>query len=364
MATLYMSPITMIIQYLTDIGIVAAGGQINTFVAGSSLTRADTYTDSTGLTKNPNPLTLNSAGRNAASNGAPSAYWTQAGVVLRLIAYDAAGNRLVDIDQIQSINDLTNSASSIQTLLASPASSNQAGIGPVAGADLVANAVKSYDVFASVRSANVPNLAAGQTLVIEVQGGLLVQDGLGGKFAWIASLTATDDGYNILKPNGLTTLQQGRYARLWDRGVALTTTKTSAQQVVNSTTLTADTQLFQTLTPGTWEIKARLQLIGSGGTGQGYQVSLGFSGTVLAGTNNAGVANVSSNGTPSQQLWRLGGSIVAAAVASANGDYVDIDQVVVVSGLGSLGVQFCQNASSSNATIMQQGSSLLCTRIA
>lgn len=94
---------------------------------------------------------------------------------------------------------------SISTNLANPATGF--------GADLVANAVRSYDVVTSVRAANVPSLAAGQTLIIMLEGGASVGDGQGGAFYWSASSTAADDGgVTTIKPTGAGA--SGRYLRL------------------------------------------------------------------------------------------------------------------------------------------------------
>jgi hypothetical protein len=82
----------------------------------------------------------------------------------------------------------------------------------VAGADLIANAVKSYDVFADVRAANAPVMASGQTLVILVQGGVSVGDELGGLFYWSPTSTTADDNSTVLEPSS--TSGPGRYLRL------------------------------------------------------------------------------------------------------------------------------------------------------
>lgn len=200
---LYLSPITMIIQYLTNIGVLAAGGIVNTYVAGTVNTPQVTYTDNTGLVANANPMTLSSAARPAGQSGAPVAFWTLSGVILKLVVYDAQANLLCQIDNISSINDPAGS-NSLQTNLANPATGF--------GADLVANAVKSYALFANLRAANTPVLASGQTLIVELQGGAAVGDGLGGVFYWNSTATGTDNGATIINPTG--NAGNGRYLRL------------------------------------------------------------------------------------------------------------------------------------------------------
>lgn len=211
--TVYFHPISLIVQYLTNLGLLAQGGQVFTYLGGSVNTPQTTYTDSTGLVPNANPLTLSAAARPVANSGAPVSFWTLGGVLVKLVVVDAQGNLLVALDNIPAINDLTNSTVALQSLLANPASSNTAGSGPVAGVDLVANAMKSYDVFADVRAANVPTLVTGQTLTISTQGAAAVNDGLGGGFYWSASSSAADNGTTVLKPN--TSSGNGRWLRLY-----------------------------------------------------------------------------------------------------------------------------------------------------
>lgn len=208
---LYLSPIALILQQVfTNTGIMAQGGQATIFEAGTT-TLAETFTDSTGIVANPNPITLNSAGRIASNSGAPVAVWAPSGTVLTVAVVDNQGNQLIYLPFIPGINDPAGT-SSLQALLASPASSNASSVGPVAGADLVANAVKSYDVFADVRAANAPVLAAGQTLVCIVEGALTVGDSAGGLFYWSASSTAADDGETVLQPGAATAA--GRWLRI------------------------------------------------------------------------------------------------------------------------------------------------------
>lgn len=209
-SVLYLSPLTFIVQYFTNLGIIAAGASITTQVAGSVSILQTTYTDSSGLVANPNPLTLNSAGRAAGSGGQLVAFWQPAGVSIDAYFTDVQGDTW-SIKNIPGLNDPSGTAA-LQTLLASPASSNVAGAGPVAGADLVANAVKSYDVFADLRAANTPTLVSGQTLIVMVEGALSIGDGLGGIFWWNSTSAAADDGATVIKPT--TTIGNGRYLRL------------------------------------------------------------------------------------------------------------------------------------------------------
>lgn len=361
--TFYMSGISLILQYLNALGVLQAdsGGLLFTNVGGSVGTPVTTYTDSTGTVPNPNPMSLSSTGQPVSSSGAPVAFWVPGGTVVQLIVQTSTGQQLFFLDNIPSLNDLTNSTTALQTLLANPASSNVAGVGPVAGVDLVANAVKSYDVFADVRAANVPTLAAGQTLNIEVQGGLAVNDGLGGFFYWSAASAAVDDGRAVLKPN--TSSGNGRWLRYYPLGVPQIIVKPSAQQVLNSTALVNDTALSAALAAGgTYQVNLRLQLSGVGGTGQGWKVSAAFSGSVALDGAGAGV--VAGNGTAVVTASSIGGTMTNAAISSAASDAVNMDFILVVGTGGTLNVQFAQNSSSANATQMNQGSVLTITRVA
>lgn len=359
-ATLYLSPVSLIIQYLNNLGLLAAGGQVNTYVAGSVNTPATTYTDSTGIVPNANPMTLSSAARPAAASGAPVAFWTLGGVSLKLVVTDALGNQLVNLDGIQSINDLTVNTNALQALLANPASSGGSGTGAVAGADLVANAVKSYDVFADVRAANVPALASGQTLNIEIQGGTAVGDSLGGLFYWNGTSALADDGRNVLKTTGYA--GNGRWIRLFPLGVPQIIVKPGDQQVVSSTVLVNDTALTLPLAVGTYLISLRLLLLGLTATGQGWKVQPTYSAALS--TPNGGGGVVSGNQVAAAVVAQVNATITQAAIATAIEDSCNLDIVVQTSAAGVLTVQFAQNANTANATVMKQGSTLSVTRLA
>lgn len=359
--TYYLSAISLIVQYFQNLGLMAAGGQVYTYVGGSVGTPVTTYTDSTGITANPNPMTLNAAGRPASASGAPVAFWVPGGTLVQLQVFDALGNQLIFLDNVPAINDTTNSTTALQALLASAASSNSAGFGPVAGVDLVANGVKSYDTFADVRAANAPTLVTGQTLNIDVQGGTAVNDGLGGFFYWSAASTAADDGRTVLQP--LTTGSgAGRWLRYYPLNTAVSIVKPSDQQVVSNATLVNDTALFTgTLVPGTYLVQLRLQLLGIGGTGQGWQVQPAFSGTA---TQSSGGGITSGNGSPGASLSTIGGTLALSAIADASTcDVVNMDYILVITAQGVIQMKFAQNSSSSNATVMKAGSSLLVTRL-
>ncbi len=81
------------------------GGQIETYLAGSS-TPAATYTDDTGGTPHSNPIILNSLGYPTAGP-----IWLTGGVSYKFIIKNAAGSTLRTIDDISGINDASVSQS-------------------------------------------------------------------------------------------------------------------------------------------------------------------------------------------------------------------------------------------------------------
>lgn len=360
--TFYMSGVSLITQYLTNIGIIATGGQLNTYVGGSVNTPVTTFTDSTGVVSNPNPMTLVASGRPGTPAGGPTAFWVPAGTLVKLVVTDAGGNLLVQLDNIPSINDLTASNNSLQTLLASPASSNPSGSGPVAGVDLVANAVKSYDIIADVRAANTPVLANGQTLSMELQGGAAVGDNLGGFFYWAPTSPTADDGRTVIKP--ATAGLFGRWLRYYPLGIPQIIVAAADQSVVNNTALQADTALdFFGMLPGTYLFQVRMQMLGIGGTGQGWKVQANFTGTLVAGSN-AGAGVSSGNLTAAATYAAINTTITNAAISSTTADVINLDFILQISVTGVLDMQFAQNSSSANATVRKAGSSITLTRLA
>lgn len=210
MSTLYLLPLSLIPQWFSNLGVMAAGGSVQTYQAGTT-TPVTTYTDASGAVPNPNPMTLSASGRPVSASGAPVAFWVSSGTSVLFIVYDASGNQLQSLDHVGALNDPLGNTSTLQSQLASPASSNASGVGPVAGADLVANAVKSYDTFSDLRQANTPSLAVGQTLIVSLQGATTVGDAGGGDFYWNPTSTAADNGVTVIKP---ASAGIGRYLRL------------------------------------------------------------------------------------------------------------------------------------------------------
>lgn len=100
----YLSPIGND-QFIDANGDPLTGGQIETYLAGSS-TPAATYTDDSGVTPQSNPIQLNSLGRPTLGP-----IWLTGGVSYKFIIKNSSGSTLWTIDDIAGINDATLSQS-------------------------------------------------------------------------------------------------------------------------------------------------------------------------------------------------------------------------------------------------------------
>jgi hypothetical protein len=103
MATGFLSPIGGAAwQFFTDEGVILAGGQLFTYLAGTT-TPAATYTSSTLSVPNPNPIILNSSGRT------PNEIWLQQGTQYKFVVEDVNGNLVTPgtWDNISGINDVS-----------------------------------------------------------------------------------------------------------------------------------------------------------------------------------------------------------------------------------------------------------------
>lgn len=234
MATYYLSPIGVLIQQLSNSGQPLSGGQVFVYQAGTTTAQTN-YTDSTGTVANPQPILLNSAGRLVNS------IWLATNQPHKLILQDSVGNTLTTIDQLTAINDPI----SVTTSLANPASGS--------GADLVANAVKSYASFTTLRAAPVPTLAANQTLLVELLNGSGSgqPDNTAGTFAWVATSSATDDSINVIKPTAAS--GNGRYLRVTIPQPSISYADTGPANAITVTGVPG----FNVLTDG-WSVLAKI----------------------------------------------------------------------------------------------------------
>jgi len=92
-------------QLFNTQGVILSGGKIYTYVAGTT-TPAPTFTDSTQLVPNANPIILDSGGRTT------SEIWIQNGVNYKFVVTDANGNAVgPTIDNIPGVNQSTTALS-------------------------------------------------------------------------------------------------------------------------------------------------------------------------------------------------------------------------------------------------------------
>lgn len=92
-------------QFFTNDGVPLSGGLLYTYLAGTT-TPQTTYTSSTGLTQNSNPIVLDSAGRT------PQQVWLTEGLLYKFILRDSTGALIQTNDNIASINDFVDLANS------------------------------------------------------------------------------------------------------------------------------------------------------------------------------------------------------------------------------------------------------------
>jgi len=109
MSTLLLSPAGIMVQQLTNAGQPLSGGKVNIYSAGTT-TPINTYTDSTGVTLNANPVILNSAGR------LPNGIWIGQNTPHKMILTDANNVTLMTLDNLYGINDPTLTTSQFNTL--------------------------------------------------------------------------------------------------------------------------------------------------------------------------------------------------------------------------------------------------------
>lgn len=99
----YLSPIFGAgAQFFTNQGIILSGGKLYTYQAGTT-TPLTTWTDSTQIVANANPIIADSAGRLA------NEIWLQASTTYKFILTDSNDNTLGTWDNIAGLNDITSS---------------------------------------------------------------------------------------------------------------------------------------------------------------------------------------------------------------------------------------------------------------
>lgn len=84
-------------QFFTNQGLVLSGGKIYTYLAGTTSSQA-TWTDSTQVTQNTNPIVLDSAGRLS------NEIWVANGTNYKFVLKDSSGSTLGTWDNIPGVN--------------------------------------------------------------------------------------------------------------------------------------------------------------------------------------------------------------------------------------------------------------------
>lgn len=340
MANFFLCPWATVFQYFTDTGVILSGGLVYTYLAGTTTPQV-TYTDITGTVPNANPIVLASNGR------LPSvSIWQPSGVAIKIIVTDSNGNQLgPTFDQLTGINDLAVANSALEN----PASGF--------GADLVANAVRSYDIFSTARAANVPVLQSGQTLIVDFEGGITVADGLGGRFYWNASSSASDDNLNVLAPTALAG-SPGRYLRL-SQALNFYAVKGGTTSRASTTTLTIDPDLQISLpNAGTYAIESWLN-DATGTSAGGLKGQVTYSGGV---TNGFWGMTGSGTGTTPVQLTGIGTPAQLQSAQTGVGSMVLSGMLQCTNG-GILSFNWAQESSNSTASVLGPGSYLHATRL-
>ena len=100
-------------QFFTDDNEVLSGGKIYTYAAGTT-TPQTTYTSVVGVSTNPNPIILNSAGR------LPEDMWLSEGLLYRFVLTDANDVQIGEYDDIGGINDISTESIAWSTITGTP----------------------------------------------------------------------------------------------------------------------------------------------------------------------------------------------------------------------------------------------------
>jgi hypothetical protein len=291
---------------LSTLGQFMAGCYLQFYLTGTT-TLTNVYAD--GALATPLSQTPGTGGTTAASDGRFTPIYLNPATVYRYQLYTAGAVLLEDVDPFV----VPTNGNQVTANLANPATGF--------GVDLVANAVKSYDVVTSVRAANVPALSAGQTLIIMLEGGASVGDGLGGAFYWSASSSATDDGgTTTIKPTAAGAT--GRFLRL----TALTANQgnTAANTVVISQN-TVNFNLANELgNPGgvitaTVTVNAGVRVIATDPTAFAMDLSGLASGSTITLTNNGYILGRGGNGGDGGGTSTGGGGVTANSAGGQRG---------------------------------------------
>lgn len=182
-------------QYFTPAGVPLVGGKMYTYAVGTSTPKAS-YSDAAMVSPNANPVILD-------SRGEALIYWSG---LYRVELRDSLDSLIYAVD---NYGDTSSSVESIQAFIAAlgnPANGS--------GADLVADADRSFATVAELRAFPKPLLAPGRTLVVSVQEYATGTGIGGGQFRWDATSAAADNSGTVINPTG--NAGSGRWHRITD----------------------------------------------------------------------------------------------------------------------------------------------------
>lgn len=103
--SVFLAPVGNDAPYVSSSGAPFNGALLNTYIAGSS-TPAVTYTSSTGLVQNANPMTLNSAGYPTTASS-QTQIWLTGGVTYKFVLTTALGAVIWTRDNLAGVGDVS-----------------------------------------------------------------------------------------------------------------------------------------------------------------------------------------------------------------------------------------------------------------
>jgi hypothetical protein len=350
-----LAPIWVGQQFFTSAGNVLNGGKINTYLAGTT-TPQSTFTDSTGITPNANPIVLDSSGRYS------SQIWLTAGVNYKFVLTDSASNILLTEDNLTGVND-TSAAGVSEWITGTTATYISATSFSVAG-----NQTSVYQVGMRVKS----TINAGSvysTIATSAFGAVTTVTLVNDSSSLDATLSAV--AYSILGETNPSIPANISYAiNLTGGGKNVDVHKVKAANTdrANNIVMSNDPDLVYSIPiAGTYSIEVFVPFSCVGGT-VGPNTNLNFSGTITIGSiYELDTFNASG---PSH-----GGTQIASAVStvlfglspttntSTPTDHILWKASLVAATTGTLGVAWCQASSAATATRFGQGAYMRVTQI-
>ncbi len=98
--TVFMSALFNDVRFLTNSGVILNGGNVYSYLAGTN-TPAVTYTDATGNTPNPDPITISSTGLLL------NEVWQLQQQPMKYVVKDTSNVQIAVYDNVPGINDVS-----------------------------------------------------------------------------------------------------------------------------------------------------------------------------------------------------------------------------------------------------------------